>query len=88
MLTGPIGARSRAHPADVGEVERRLRATGGVLARRDHRDVAGSLDRHLRAGRLVAVLPGVYCPPELSSEELVRTRAAALWAGPDAVLTG
>ena len=71
----------------VGEVGRRLQTSGGVLARRDHLDVAGSLDRHLRAGRLVAILPGVYCPPELSGDELARIRASALWAGPDAVLT-
>lgn len=84
-LSDPVAG---AHPAGVGEVQRRLQAAGGVLARRDHRDIAGSLDRHLRAGRLVAVLPGVYCPPELGGAESVRVRAAVLWAGPDAVLTG
>lgn len=59
-----------------------------MLARRDHCDLAGSLDRHLRSGRLIAVLPGVYCLPELRAEVPVRVQAAVLWAGPDAVLTG
>lgn len=72
----------------MGEVELRLRETGGILARGAHRDLAGSLDRWLRTGRLVGVLPGVYSLPELVHEPLVRARAALLWAGPDAVLTG
>ena len=70
------------------EIGERLRAAGGVLARRDHRDVSGSLDRRVRDGSLVAVLPGVYCPSDLRSDPSMVTRAALLWAGPDAVLTG
>jgi very-short-patch-repair endonuclease len=72
----------------VQEVAARLRARGGVLARRDHRDLAGSLDRLLRTGSLVALLPGVYCPPDLVSDAQVLAFGALLWAGPDAVLTG
>jgi very-short-patch-repair endonuclease len=65
----------------------RLRAGGGVLARSEHRDLAGSLDRLLRTGRLVALLPGVYCPPDLATDPRVLAFGALLWAGPDAVLT-
>jgi very-short-patch-repair endonuclease len=72
----------------VQEVAARLRAGGGVLARREHRDLAGTLDRLLRTGGLVAPLPGVYCPPELVTDHRVRAFGALLWAGPDAVLTG
>lgn len=73
---------------NLDEVGERLRAGGGVLARREHRDLSGALDRRVRDGLLVAVLPGVYCPLELRDEPAVRTQAALLWAGPDAVLTG
>ncbi|WP_375429915.1 endonuclease domain-containing protein [uncultured Friedmanniella sp.] len=72
----------------MDEVGERLRAGGGVLARRDHRDLSGTLDRLLRTGQLVSPLPGVYCPPELSGDPGVATRAALVWAGPGAVLTG
>jgi very-short-patch-repair endonuclease len=70
------------------EVAARLRAGGGVLARREHRDLAGSLDRLLRTGSLIALLPGVYCPPDLATEPRALAFGALLWAGPDAVLTG
>ena len=72
----------------VDEVVTRLRAGGGVLARREHRELAGPLDRLLRTGTLVALLPGVYCPPELAADLRVQALGALLWAGADAVLTG
>ncbi|HET9871949.1 MAG TPA: DUF559 domain-containing protein [Propionibacteriaceae bacterium] len=70
------------------ELEQRLRLGGGAIARRDHRDIAGSLDRQLRAGALVAILPGVYCAADAAQQPSTRLRASCLWAGPDAVLTG
>ena len=42
----------------------------------------------LRSGRLVTVLPGVYCVPAVRDHPTTGARAAMLWAGPDAVLTG
>ena len=59
----------------------------GVIARRDHPGLAGAMARLLRQGELVAVLPGVYAPPAVAGERLVRLAALARWA-PDAVLTG
>jgi very-short-patch-repair endonuclease len=72
----------------VDEIARRLRAGGGAIDRRSHPDLAGAFDRRLRTGELVALLPGVYCPPAAGARTEVRLRAAALWAGPDAVFTG
>lgn len=60
---------------DVEELQRRLVAGGGVVTR-DETSLAGSLDWLLRTGRLVAVLPGAYSTPELSTRPLVRMRAA------------
>ena len=65
----------------------RLRAAGGVIDRRTNRDIAGRLDRALRCGWIVAVLPGVYCLPAAADDLDLRITAAMLWAGPDAVLT-
>ena len=39
---------------------RDLVARRGVVGRRDHPALAGSIDRLLRSGELAAVLPGVY----------------------------
>lgn len=72
----------------MNEIELRLRAGGGAIARRCHRDIAGSLDRQLRAGTLTSLLPGVYCAVGEAGDPMVRIRATQLWAGPDAVLTG
>lgn len=72
----------------MDEVERRLRLGGGAIDRRSHPDLAGAIDRRLRTGELVALLPGVYCSPVATARTDVRLRAAALWAGPDAVFTG
>lgn len=79
---------SGAHSSAVNEIELRLHRSGGALARSTHRDIAGTLDRGLRTGALVSVLPGVYCAAGDISAPQVRLRAALLWAGPDAVLTG
>lgn len=70
------------------ELEIRLRSSGGVLQRCSHRDLSGHIDRMVRTGRLTALLPGVYCTAPDATNPLVRLRAAALWGGPDAVLTG
>jgi very-short-patch-repair endonuclease len=72
----------------VDDVERRLRAGGGAIDRRSHPDLTGAIDRRLRTGELVALLPGIYCSSVATARTDVRLRAAALWAGPDAVFTG
>ncbi|CAA9375006.1 MAG: hypothetical protein AVDCRST_MAG75-448 [uncultured Propionibacteriaceae bacterium] len=72
----------------MNEIELRLRAHGGILDRRQHRDIAGSVDRLLRNGVLVALLPGIYCAAREVEDRYVQMRAALAWAGPDAVLTG
>lgn len=69
------------------EIERVLADGGGVLARRDHPELAGSLDWAVRRGHLVRLLPGVYAGVEAAGDLRVRARAAMLWC-PDTVLTG
>ena len=59
----------------------------GVIARRDHPELAGAMARLRRRGDLVSVLPGVYAPPALADQRAVRLCALTRWA-PDAVLTG
>ena len=72
----------------MNEIELRLRAGGGVIDRRSHRDLSGHIDRLVRTGRLTALLPAVYCLSAQVDDLDIRLRAAVLWAGPDAVLTG
>jgi very-short-patch-repair endonuclease len=72
----------------VDEISARIRAGGGIIDRRGNRDLAGQLDRALRCGRLVALLPGIYCPPAGVDDVDTRIVAAMTWAGPGAVLTG
>jgi hypothetical protein len=72
----------------VHEVESRLRSGDGVLVRGQNADIAGTLDRWLRTGRLRAIHHGVYCHPEQITDVDVRIRAAAAWAGPMSVVTG
>jgi very-short-patch-repair endonuclease len=72
----------------VSELDRRLAIAGGVLCRAEHRDLAGTLDRSVRNGRLLIAYPGIYVPPGQATVPLVRIRAAAAWVGRDAVLIG
>jgi hypothetical protein len=72
----------------VKELERRLEAGGGVIARRANSDLGDSLDRARRDGRIVSVAPGVYCAAGRQDDPWVRLRAVALWAGPDGIFTG
>jgi very-short-patch-repair endonuclease len=72
----------------VKELQRRLHACGGVIARRGNRDIAGSIDRARRDRLLVSLLPGVYCVSDLQDDPWVRLKSVALWAGPDTIFTG
>jgi very-short-patch-repair endonuclease len=59
----------------------------GVIARREHPQLAGAMARLRRDGALVSVLPGGYAAAAVAGERPVRLAALASWA-PDAVLTG
>ena len=69
------------------EVNALLRAAGGLVARRDHPELAASFDWLMREGRLTAVLPGVYAAPEIAHTWPTRVRALGL-RHRDAVLLG
>lgn len=66
---------------------RLLADNGGVLCRKRHPEMTGSIDWWLRRGLLVPVLPGVYALPELADLPLTQMRAVCI-ANPDAVLVG
>lgn len=59
----------------------------GVVARREHPELAGAMARLVRDGELAAVLPGVYAATATRSERPARLAALSRWA-PDAVLVG
>lgn len=65
----------------------RLVEQHGVIARREHPELAGAMAWLRRTGRLATVLPGVYsCPDNARSVDI---RIAAIgWWDRDAVLTG
>jgi len=69
------------------EIESLLNAGGGLLVRRDHPDLGGSVDWLIREGRLAPVLPGVYAASEIARTWQIRARALAL-RHRDAVLLG
>lgn len=62
-------------------------AQQGVISRRHHPGLTGTLDRMVRTGELVAVLPGVYAPTAYAGSFETRVRALSC-ARPDAILTG
>lgn len=64
-----------------------LLSSQAVLARRNHPELATALDRSIRGGRLLALLPGVYARPIDSDNFEVRARALQLWE-PNAVFCG
>jgi len=59
----------------------------GLVARRDHPELASSMDWLLRVGELCQLLPGVYARAGADHDFLLRVDALRRWA-PDAVLTG
>ena len=73
--------------ANHHEIDRLLRAGGGVVARRDQPRLAEALRHAVRCGRLAPVLPGVYAAADATDEFGIRLRALQVW-DPDAVLTG
>lgn len=73
--------------ANETEINRLLRANGGIISRRAHPDLVDALAHLVQAGRLRRLLPGVYALPEIANDHRTRMRAVAEW-NPDAVLTG
>jgi very-short-patch-repair endonuclease len=73
----------RAFQEDIHQVL----ATEGVIARRDHPKLVGTIDRLVRNGNLRPVLPGVYAEPDACDSIWTRIRALMRW-DPDAVLVG
>lgn len=71
----------RALQSDIQDIL----ATEGVIARRDHPILSGTIDRLIRNGALCAVLPGVYARTELCDTTPARVRALMHW-DPDAIL--
>ena len=59
----------------------------GVVARKEHPELAAAMARLRRQGVLVSVLPGVYAPVAVAAQHDVRLAALVRWA-PDAVLLG
>lgn len=57
------------------------------MRRASHPEAAGLLDRAVRTGRAVPVLPGVYVPTALRDDLDTLLHAAMLW-DPDAVVVG
>ena len=68
------------------EIEQLL-ATEGVIARREHPELASTIDWLVRNGSLRAVLPGVYAQLEMCDLFPTRVRALMRW-DPDAILVG
>ncbi|SEP77840.1 DUF559 domain-containing protein [Microlunatus flavus] len=66
---------------------RRLVDRDAVVARADHPSLVGAIGRMVRAGELVAVVPGVYSSRARAPERLVRATALVV-RQPDAVLAG
>ncbi len=64
-----------------------LAAGFGVIARRDHPELAGAIDVALRRGELRRLLPGTYARADRATSLVVRARAVCV-ADPDAVVTG
>lgn len=73
-----------AHRTDIGRI---LAAQSGVIARRDHPELAEAMTGLVRAGRLQPLLPGVYAQVGAGSDPGVLLRALQLWE-PNLVFTG
>jgi very-short-patch-repair endonuclease len=66
---------------------RHLLSTDGVIARREHPRLSGTIDWLVRNGELCSVLPGVYAPLEVCDSVATRVHALMRW-DPDAILVG
>jgi hypothetical protein len=64
---------------------RHILATEGVIVRREHPRLIGTIDWLVRNGHLRPVLPGVYAEPDTCDSVMTRVRALPRW-DPDAIL--
>ncbi len=64
---------------------REVVAREGLIARKDHPELLGAIERLVRTGELAAVLPGVYSTTQAAGRRDIRARALVL-RSPDAVL--
>ena len=71
----------RAFHEDIQQVL----ATDGVIVRREHPKLVGTIKRLVRNGDLRAVLPGVYAEPRACDSSRTRIQAVMRW-DPDAIL--
>ena len=69
------------------EVDLLVRRGGGLISRRDHPALANTMAWLVRQGKLQAVLPGIYAPPEVARNAEVLMRAVSL-RHTDAVVLG
>jgi very-short-patch-repair endonuclease len=69
------------------EVDLLVRRGGGLISRRDHPALANTMAWLVRQGKLQAVLPGIYAPPEVARNVEVLMRAVSL-NHTDAVMLG
>lgn len=60
--------------------------TGGIIGRRQYPELGSRIDRAVRCGELIGILPGVFVVPELRSDWRARAEAVAWWDD-DAVIT-
>ncbi len=58
----------------------------GVIATREYPELRGAINRRVRNGRLVPVLPGVYTSPAGATDPRLRMAAVPLW-DPNAIIT-
>lgn len=73
--------------ASLQDEVRELVRREGVVSRRQHPALARAVDALVAAGVLVAVLPGVYAPPDVRTEFETRVLSAATW-DPDVIFCG
>jgi very-short-patch-repair endonuclease len=73
----------RAFHEDIQQVL----ATDGVVVRREHPKLLGTIERLVRKGDLRAVLPGVYAEPRGCDSSRTRIQAVMRWDS-DAILIG
>lgn len=66
------------------EITEVLADGGGVLARRQHPELAAAIATQLRAGNPCSLLPGIYCVPDVRAAFWVKVRTVSV-PDPDAI---
>lgn len=88
MAGNPEGADAHTPVVKLIDQAREVvTSAGGVVRRRDHRELANALDWLVQKGELVRLLPGVVAAAGRAEDFQVLVAAVRLW-DPDAVITG